>query len=186
MNKNRSILISFLAVLIMSTLACENTVATPVVVATAVPPVGIPIEPPPPAQTTPIALQTYNIGDVIQIGSLILTVNGVTNPPGDQFNQPSTGKKFVVVDLTIENKGTTSISVSSLLQMSLKDSTGQKYDVDLMASVASGGSTPDGEIVVGDKLRGQVGFQVPTDATGLMFVFDADIFAAGKIFVNLP
>ena len=69
--------------------------------------------------------------------------------------------------------------------MSLRDSTGQKYDVDLMANVASGGSSPDGELVAGEKLRGQVGYQIPDDVTGLMFVFDADVFGAGKVFVEL-
>jgi len=130
--------------------------------------------------------QTYNVGDVIAMGTTTLTVNEVVYPAGDQFNQPNAGNKFLVVDLTIENKSATAISVSTYLQTSLKDSAGQKYDVDLMASVASGGSSPDGEIAPGEKLRGQVGFQVPENATGLVFVFDADVWGTGKVFVALP
>jgi len=38
------------------------------------------------------------------------------------------------------------------------------------ASVASGGSGPDGEIAPGEKVRGQVDFQTPNDAKGLVFV----------------
>ena len=107
-------------------------------------------------------------------------------PAGDQFNQPNAGFKFLVVDITIENLSATAISVSTLLQMSVKDSSSQKYDVDLMASVASGGTTPDGELAPGEKLRGQVGFQVPANATGLVFVFDADVWGSGKVFIALP
>jgi len=132
------------------------------------------------------AQQTYNVGDVIAMGTTTLTVNEIQYPAGDDFNKPNAGFKFLVVDLTIENKGATAISVSTLLQMSVKDSSSQKYDVDFMASTASGGSSPDGEIAPNEKLRGQVGFQVPENATGLVFVFDADVWGTGKVVVALP
>lgn len=130
-------------------------------------------------------VDSYAVGETVTIGDFTLTVNEVTFPEGDNFNKPNDGKKFVVVDVTFENVSGESANLSSLLQMTLRDSTGQKYDVDLMASSASGGSSPDGELVAGEKLRGQVGYQVPIDATGLMFVFDADVFGAGKVFVEL-
>jgi hypothetical protein len=130
--------------------------------------------------------QTYKVGEVIEIGTMLLTVNEVTSPKGDQFNKPSDGNKFVVVDLTIENKSDETVNISTLLQMSIKTAEGQKYSVDVMASTAGGGSTPDGEVAPGEKIRGQVGFQVPEASTGLIFVFDADVFGAGKVAIALP
>ncbi len=129
---------------------------------------------------------TFAVGDVIEIGDLGLTVHGVTFPTGDPFNQPEDGMKFLVVELSIENKSDIAQSVSSLLQMQLKDATGQVYDEDLMADVASGGTSPNGEVAPGETIRGQVGFQVPADAQDLVFVFDGDVFGTGKIFVALP
>ena len=146
-----------------------------------------PIAVEPPAQLAgETGTETFAIGDVIEIGDLGLTVHGVTFPAGDEFSQPNEGNRFVVVDVAVENRTDTTQNISSLLQMELKDATGQTYDVDLMAPVASGGSSPDGELAPGETLRGQVGFQVPSDATGLVFVFDGDIFGAGKVFVALP
>ena len=146
-----------------------------------------PVKVEPPAELAgETAQQTYNVGDVIAMGTTNITINEVLYPAGDQFNQPNAGFKFLVVDITIENLSATAISVSTLLQMSVKDSSSQKYDVDLMASVASGGTTPDGELAPGEKLRGQVGFQVPANATGLVFVFDADVWGSGKVFIALP
>ena len=130
--------------------------------------------------------ETFNVGDIVEIGDFTITVNGVSSPAGDDFSKPDEGNKFVVVDVTVENKTTEPAAISSMLQMSLKDQTGQTYDVDIFASAASGGSTPDGELAPGEKMRGQVGYQVPVDATGLVFVFDADVFGAGKVFVALP
>lgn len=129
---------------------------------------------------------TYSVGDVIEVGDLTMVVNEVTYPEGDEFNKPDEGNKFVVVDLTLENRGAEAATISTLMQMSLKDATGQRYDVDLMAEVASGGASPDGELAPGEKLRGQVGFQVPETAEGLVFVYDADVFGYGKVFIALP
>jgi hypothetical protein len=132
------------------------------------------------------AQEMFAVGDVIEIGNLRLTVNDVSSPDGDEFNSPDEGYKFLVVDVTLKNRDSESKAISSALQMWVKDATGQKYALDLMATVASGGSTPDGEIVPGEKLRGQVGYQVPEDAGGLVFVFDGDVFGHGKVFVALP
>lgn len=130
--------------------------------------------------------QVFHVGDTITIGDFVLKVNKVLYPKGDQFNKPSAGNKFLVVDLTIVNKGSSSAEISTLLQMWVKDATGRKYTEDLMATTAAKGTTPDGEISPGEKVRGQVGFQVPIKATGLEFVFDASVFGTGKVFVALP
>jgi hypothetical protein len=132
------------------------------------------------------AQEMFAMGDLIEIGDLTLTVNEVTNPPGDDFNKPDEGNIFVVVDVTITNNSSAAENISSLMQMSLKDDTGQGYDLDLTASMASDGKTPDGEIAPGETIRGQVGYEVPEDATGLVFVFDADVWGHGKVFVALP
>lgn len=131
-------------------------------------------------------MTTFEVGDIIEIGDLGLVVNEVTFPAGDDFNQPDDGKKFITVDLSITNNSDSAQAISSILQMQLKDSTGQSYDVDLIASVAAGGASPEGELAPGETLRGQVSFQVPVDAQGLVFVFDGDVFSSGKVFVNIP
>lgn len=141
---------------------------------------------PPAALAGEEAAPAFAVGDVIEIGDLGLVVHGVTFPTGDEFTQPEAGRKFVVVDVAVENKSDAAQSISSMLQMNLKDDTGQLYDLDLMAQVASGGTSPDGELAPGETLRGQVGFQVPAEAAGLTFVFDGDLFGAGKVFVVLP
>lgn len=141
---------------------------------------------PPAALAGEVAAETFAVGDVIEIGDLRLTVNEVTFPTGDDFSQPTEGNRFVVVDVSVENHSDTAETISSMLQMQLKDATGQSYDVNITAQMASGGTSPEGELAPGETLRGQVGFQVPTDATDLLFVFDGDFFGAGKVFVALP
>lgn len=63
--------------------------------------------------------------------------------------------------------------------MKLKDSTNAQYDV----SIRGGGEPqfPDGELAPGDTVRGWIGFEVPTAASGLRFIFDAEVFGGGQI-----
>jgi len=76
---------------------------------------------------------TFKVGETVQIETFNLTVNEVSSPAGDEFSKPDAGHKFVVVDVTIENKGTEAENVSSALQMWLKDPTGQRYKINLIS-----------------------------------------------------
>lgn len=128
----------------------------------------------------------FNVGEAVQVGTLSITVNEVKLVEGNQFAKPAEGHQFLMVDVTLENTGSAPETISTLLQMWLKDSTGQRHKVDLLAMSAAGGTSPDGELAAGEKLKGQVAFEVPAEATGLLLVFDGDVFGAGKVSIALP
>jgi hypothetical protein len=69
--------------------------------------------------------------------------------------------------------------------MYLKDSTGEKYTFHLGAQSIIDSGLPDDELQPGERIRGQIGFQVPKNASGLVFVFDAEVFGFGKVFIAL-
>jgi hypothetical protein len=152
--------------------------------------VGLPLEPivlEPPAELGGETEQaTYEVGELVEIANAVIAVLGWESPPGDEFSSPDPGKRFVVVDVLVVNKGQSSSGISTMMQMSLKDETGQRYTIDLFASDAAGRAGPDGELLPGERVRGAVGFQVPEDAGTLTFVFDAEVFDYGKVFVTLP
>jgi hypothetical protein len=140
----------------------------------------------PAALTGEAAPQAHEVGEPIAVGELGLTVHGVSSPEGTQFAKPAEGNRFVVVELSIANNGDEAANLSTLLQMKLKDAGGRQYGPDLLAATAADGAAPEGELAPGETVRGPVGFQVPAEAEGLAFVFDGDIFGAGKVFVRLP
>jgi uncharacterized protein DUF4352 len=140
----------------------------------------------PTATSAPASPQTYAIGDIIAIQDVTLVVLGWERPECDQFSKPKPGQSFIAVDLLLVNTGEASEALSSLVQVSLKDGTDLKYTPELLASTAAGASATDGEIVPGERMRGKVGFELPQEAKDLVFVFDADLVGAGKIFVALP
>jgi Domain of unknown function (DUF4352) len=122
-----------------------------------------------PQQPDKTANRVATTGETLETADLLVTLNSVRRNTGGDFFKPKAGYEYIVLDLTYENKGTRDTVVSSLLSANLKDSTGQKY------TLALGGtdkSAPDGTIVPGELSRGEISFEVPTTASGLVFTYD--------------
>lgn len=146
--------------------------------------VPIAMEPPEDLNLIP-SLDIFQIGDLIEITDLAIQVLEVSYPSGTDFVKPKEGFKFAAVDIQIENQGNSVKEITSVVQMYLKDDTGQKYTFHLGAQSLLDAGLPDDELQPGERVRGQIGFQVPQDAPGLVFVFDAEIFGFGKVFIAL-
>jgi len=98
-------------------------------------------------------------------------VNGVVALEPTEFSKPKDGQRFIGVDVTIENVSSDDLNISSIIHFSLKDGTGQQYNGVLLAQGLAG-ATPEGRLVVGDRVRGTVAYSVPTDAAGLQWIFE--------------
>jgi hypothetical protein len=127
----------------------------------------------------------YQVGDIISVNETILVILGWDQPPGGDLNPPDEGKQYLVVDLMIGNQGDRSFNVTPAFQMTLKDSSGQKYNINAKANVASGSNTPNGEVNPGEIIRGKVGFHVPVDRSGFIFVYEANLIGLGEVSVEL-
>lgn len=127
----------------------------------------------------------YKVGDIISINNTVLVVLGWDQPPGGDFNPPDEGKKYLVVDVMLANRGENSFNISPVFQMTLKDPSGQKYNVNGKANIASGSNTPNGELNPGEVIRGKIGFHVPEDLVNFIFVYEANLIGLGEVSVNL-
>jgi hypothetical protein len=127
----------------------------------------------------------YKVGDIVSINDAVLVILGWDQPPGGDFNPPDEGKKYLVVDLMIANQGERSFNSSPVFQMTLKDPSGQKYNINGKANIASGSNTPNGEVNPGEVIRGKVGFHVPEDLTNFIFIYEANLMGIGEVSVNL-
>lgn len=127
----------------------------------------------------------YQVGDMINLEDTLLIVLGWDQPSGGDFNPPEEGKKYIAVDVLLANKGVTSFSVSPMLQMTLKDGQGQKYNASGKANAATKSNPPNGELNPGERLRGTVGFHVPETANDFTFVYEAKLIGLGEVSVDL-
>lgn len=126
--------------------------------------------------------QHFKVGDQVNVGNTYtVTVNSVKTSSGSDISQPQAGNTFLIIDVTLKNTSAQEQDLSSLLQFTLKDSTGQKYD----QSLTAGGTPPDGKIAAGDQARGQIAYEVPASAHDFTLAFEADITSSGQTIWDL-
>jgi hypothetical protein len=110
-----------------------------------------------------------SVGQTGQSGSLAVKVNGWQPSAGDAITMPAAGNQFIVVDLEIRNTGTSTESVSTLVEMSIRTPNGLKYD---LAAFFPEPKFPEGDILPGQSARGNVAFEVPGNIGSMSFWFD--------------
>lgn len=126
--------------------------------------------------------QHFKVGDQVNVGNTYtVTVNSVKTSAGDDVFQPKTGNTFLIVDVTLKNTSSKEQDLSSILQFTLKDSTGQKYD----ETVVSNATPPDGKLAAGDTVRGQLAYEVPASMHDFTLAFEADITSSGQTIWDL-
>ena len=131
---------------------------------------------------TEVKTEVYEIGDSVKAGNLIFTVNSTRIDEGGDFIKPKDGYIYYIIDVTVENTGDKSESVSSLMMFKLFDSDGYNYNITIGPETKG---SVDGEISSGRKLRGELAFEIPQDAEGLELEIDPSIFGSGQIIVKL-
>lgn len=117
----------------------------------------------------------HHLGEAIPIGDLVVTANSLSFPAPTPFAVPEPGKKFVGVDVTVQNKSNEQLNVFSRDVMFLKDGQGHRYVEDTVATSVAGTGPPDGDPLSGQAVRGVAGYQVPKDATGFTLTFDTTL-----------
>lgn len=127
--------------------------------------------------TSTTGSQHFKVGQTVKVGeSWQVTVNSAKTSQGDEFTTPTAGSQFVIVDVTLKNVSSTEQNVSSAVNFSLQDSTGQKYN----ETILSGKTPPDGKVEAGTLLRGQLAYEVPTSQKKLTFNFEPDLLGSGQ------
>lgn len=128
--------------------------------------------------TTPPKAQHFKVGDQVKVGdSYLVIVNSVKTSAGSGYDHPDAGKIYVVVDLSITNTSSEQQTISTLLQFTLKDGEGQKYN----DTYVSGYNDPGGDLAPGDKVKGQMVYEVPKTLHSFTFNFEPDPFGQGII-----
>jgi uncharacterized protein DUF4352 len=120
----------------------------------------------------------FQVGDQVKVGDTwVVTINSAKLHGPTEFDQPASGNTYLVVDATFKNVSSKEQTLSSALQMSLKDATGQTYE-ETIATFAK--TTPDGKVEAGDLVRGQVVYEVPKAQKSFTFAFESDIVSSGQ------
>lgn len=130
--------------------------------------------------------ETFKVGNKIQIGNSILTVNKVEFSQGGQYSKPVEGNEWINLNVTIENTGSSQQYVTTLGQMFVRDNEKNSYQVAVTNKVMENPSYGlDGTVIANSKRTGWVGFEVKKGATGLQFQYNGSMFGGRSILVDL-
>ncbi|HLV98776.1 MAG TPA: DUF4352 domain-containing protein [Ktedonobacterales bacterium] len=122
-------------------------------------------------------LPHFKVGEQVKVGDTwIVTVTGVTTTDGDFLSRPADGTTYLVIAVSLTNISSQEQTVSSFLQFSLKDQTGQQYG----EAIVDFAKAPDGKVEAADLIRGNIVYQVPTALHQFTFAFQADITRPGQ------
>lgn len=125
--------------------------------------------------------QELAIGDTVDFDGVKLTLNEARVENGGEFDTPQ-NEKFVVVNLTAENTTDKEETMSSMLNVELKDNDGYSYNTTILVDGIK--AQFDGQVQPGGTLRGEIPFDVPnSDSYELHF---SNPFKSGKAIWKIP
>ncbi|MBA3823601.1 MAG: DUF4352 domain-containing protein [Ktedonobacterales bacterium] len=123
----------------------------------------------------------FKAGQEVQFGDFIVTINGVKTSQGGELDTLKTGHIFVVVDVTLKNTSTKAQLISSFLDFTIQDATGQKYN----ETIITDATPPDGTVAPGGLLRGQLTYAVPKTQKSFTFSFQPDYLTGDQAIWDL-
>lgn len=117
-----------------------------------------------------IGADTNSVGHEVEGQSLTFNLQKVSlDTAGNQAFKPNPGNKFVIVDVSFLNTSQAQIPIVPVTQIYLKDSQGKAYYI---APAPMTAPLMAGNLPAGDKLAGQLAFEVPADDKTANFYFD--------------
>lgn len=118
-------------------------------------------------QTLTVPLQeTYAPGETFKIGNLQYRVNNVRIL--DNGKSPGDGDTFLLINLTIENRGSSDIEVRSMIGFKLTDQNGKRQESSLEALLTVNDAI-DGTIKAGGRMEGELGYKVFNEPQTFVF-----------------
>lgn len=119
-------------------------------------------------------VDVLSTGESASHGDVKVTVHGVeTKSQLGSYAEAEDDFEYVVPDFSITNDTDEPLTVSTLLQMRVKTSSGFSYSADLAGSSQLDQKYAEGsDIAPGDTRRGKLAYQVNADAETRYFVFD--------------
>ena len=134
-----------------------------------------------PTADTPAPNKVFQIGDIVELDDVTVTLLNVTKSTGSQFNKPEEGNVFVLCEFEISNNSNEELAVSSMLSFEAYcDDYACDYSLGALMEKGSKDQL-DGSVAPGKKMKGVVGYEIPTDWRKLEIQYTLDILDSDKI-----
>jgi hypothetical protein len=138
-----------------------------------------------PTEPAPVGDVHGTVGQPAENGGVTLTVISTTlTSQIDQATPIESGETYLVADIQLENTGSAKVSYDVIF-FSVLDADGAEYN---SAHVAPAPALQSGDLLPGDKVRGNVAFKLKAAATGLTIKYQpvVGMGRSPRIYIAVP
>lgn len=130
---------------------------------------------------TEAAKTSFGVGETAELKDVAVTLIGVEESNGSQFNTPTAGNVFVLCEFEIENNSQSEIAISSMMSFNAYcDDYALNYS--LSAGLEKGNKNQlDGQVAAGKKMNGVIGYEVPKDWKEIEIRFTPNFWSGKEI-----
>ena len=125
----------------------------------------------------------YNQGEEDILGNGAITITNVEKSQGSEYDKPATGKEFVIVHVKIENKGNDKLSYNPYY-FKMQNSQGQQENT-TFTTVDQDTALKSGELIAGGKVEGTLVFEETKGDTGLVLIYNDNMWSSKELKINL-
>ena len=128
---------------------------------------------------TESAKDTFVIGETAEMNDVQVTMTDYSENNGSEWNKPTDGKVYVLVEFEIQNNSDSELAISSALSF---EAYVDDYSANLSlgALIENGQTQLDGSIASGKKMRGWIGYEVPDNWKKLEVHFTDNVWSSNK------
>lgn len=136
-------------------------------------------------ETTASTPTSFKVGEIAEYKDVRVTMTNYTESNGSEFNKPTDGNVFVLVEFEIENNSKKELNISSILNFeAYADDYALNYSLNALMEKGSSNQL-DGTVAVGKKFKGVIGYEVSQDWKNLEIRFSADFWNNDKFIFTI-
>ncbi len=121
----------------------------------------------------------FRKGEIAELNGVQVTLLDYKESSGSEWNKPTEGNIFLMVEFEIANNTDKELSISSMMSF---DAYADDYALNysLSALVEKEGNQLDGTVAAGKKLKGWIGWEVPKDYKNVEIHFTDNVWSNNK------
>lgn len=131
-------------------------------------------------ETTEEEKTSFGVGETAEMNDIQVTLVGYEESSGSEYNKPSDGNVFLLLNFDIANNSDKELSISSMMSFeAYADDYTLNYSIG--ALMAKPDETQlDGTIAPGKKMNGWIGYEVPADWKNMEIHFTDNVWSDNK------
>lgn len=131
--------------------------------------------------TAASADNTFKLGDQVELDGVVVSFIDLIESTGVQFAAPAEGKVFVLCEFEITNNSSEELAVSSMLNFEAYcDDYSCEYSLSALMAKEDKDQL-DGSVAAGKKMKGVIGYEIPSDWKELEIQYTPNILSDNKI-----